>query len=64
MKRCKDCKWFHPIPEKEAGWKFKKYGGCFHLTLLDDIVFLQAGKEIAGGYIVHENFGCVEFENK
>jgi len=63
MRECKDCKWFRSIPEEEAR-RYKRYGGCIHLDMLDDIIFLQAGKEIAGGYIVRENFSCMAFERK
>jgi len=63
VKKCKDCKWFHLLTGEQAK-RYKKYGSCIHLTMLDDIIFLQAGKEIAGGYIVHENYGCNKFEIK
>lgn len=62
-KRCKDCKWFLAIPKKYAK-KYKSYGRCIHLTMMDDIIFLRGGKEISGGYIAHEDFGCIEYEGK
>ena len=63
MTRCKDCKWLHSIP-KEYAKKYKEYGRCINLTMMDDVVFLQGGKEIGGGFLVNKSFGCIGFERE
>jgi len=63
MNKCKDCKWLHSIPEEYAD-KYKEYGRCLDLTMMDNVVFLQGGKEISGGILVKKSFGCIGFERE